>query len=100
MVETHHRNVVIVEKNKENSIGICQVKLKTARWLGFMGTEKELLKPEINIYYASLYLNYQYNRYGNWARAVNAYNRGKSESNDGSKYVNKVFNEYIKYHSK
>lgn len=65
-----------------------------------MGDEKGLLKPEINAFYAGLYLKYQYNRYNNWARAVNAYNRGKSESNSGSEYINKVFNEYIKVQSK
>lgn len=63
--------------------------------MGFKGDKKELLKPEVNILYAGKYLAYQHKRYNNWSRAVNAYNRGFSESNAGSEYINKVFNRYF-----
>lgn len=95
-VESNHRNVITVEKNNEKSIGLCQIKLSTAKQFNKFLTEKDLLEPRNNIFYAGMYLKSHYNKYKNWPRAINAYNRGFSESNDGSKYINKVFEDFIK----
>ena len=94
-VETKHDvNAVSYYDGKTHSYGICQVKLETARWLGFKGTEKELMKPKINIYYAGKYLAYQMRRYKNDVhRAITAYNRGNAKKlnfNNGSGYSKRV----------
>lgn len=72
------------------SYGICQVKLETARMLGFRGTADELMDPHENMNYAAKYLSKQLTRYnGNIDKAVSAYNAG-SASTKNKKYVNKV----------
>jgi len=50
-VETGHK-VEAIHKNDGHgdSIGICQIKLASAQTVGYKGTEKDLLKPEVNIF--------------------------------------------------
>lgn len=95
-VESGHR-VYASNKNDgpdgKNSHGICQIKYKTARWLGYKGTVKDLYKLENNTYYAAKYLHYNLSRYrGNWKKAVTAYNRGHYEHSYGlnNSYVSKI----------
>ena len=60
-----------------SSLGVCQIKLATARGLGFKGNEQQLMNPKINVYYAAKYLNKQITRYqGDVQKAVAAYNAG------------------------
>lgn len=60
-----------------DSIGVCQIKLTTAQDLGFTGTPKQLLQPEINIHYAGKYLRKQLSRYKNdYTKAIISYNIG------------------------
>lgn len=95
-VESKH-DVSIVHKNDggSSSIGVCQVKLKTAKAMGFKGTEKELLDPENNVFYAGKYLAYQINRYHtNLAKAVIAYNKGNAKDLTATKYQVKVFKQW------
>lgn len=81
-----------------HSYGVCQIKIETARFLGFKGTERQLLKPETNVYYAGKYLRYQLNRYsGNRYKAIAAYNAGTFNPSSvmvgkakNHKYVSKV----------
>lgn len=84
------------------SYGVCQVKLATARQMGFKGKAKELMKPEINIEYAGKYLAWQIDRYTdkktkekNYAQAVTAYNQGSTKGSGGSTYLALVFNAWI-----
>lgn len=49
--------------NGSPSHGICQVKLATARMLGFKGTAKELMNDKMNARFSAMYLKYQQNRY-------------------------------------
>lgn len=74
-----------------NSIGLCQVKLKTAQWLGFKGTEQQLMDPQTNIYYAGKYLQHQIKRYHSVNRAVIAYNYGHAGDLTSTKYQVTVF---------
>lgn len=91
-VETRHiASVVHYDDGGSNSIGICQIKYKTARWLGFKGTEEDLLDPATNIYYAAAYLHYQQNKYGNSVQAVIAYNYGHAKNLTTTAYQRKVF---------
>lgn len=59
------------------SLGVCQIKLSTARLLGFKGTEKELKDPENNVFYAGKYLASQLRRYSyDPVKGIAAYNSG------------------------
>lgn len=94
-VETRH-NIQAMHYNDGvgNSVGVCQIKLRTAQWLGFKGTEQELLEPSTNIYYAGAYLAYQARRYGSINKAVIAYNYGHSKNLTTTEYQVKVFNKW------
>lgn len=59
------------------SIGLCQIKHDTATMLGYKGEPKGLMDPETNAKYAAIYLKYQYDRYGDWCKAIAAYNAGR-----------------------
>lgn len=73
-----------------HSFGLCQVSYRTATQMLGMKTDKTcvtrietgrcpLFKPDINLYYAEKYLNYQLKRYNNdIKKAVSAYNAGKA----------------------
>jgi len=87
-------NPTRVHKNdgRGDSLGLCQIKLSTARLVGFKGKRNQLMNAKVNMYYAGKYLKYQVNRYGgNYAKATTAYNQGTSYSHGGSEYLAKVF---------
>jgi soluble lytic murein transglycosylase-like protein len=94
-VETRHRNVVTVRDGKDSSMGVCQVKPQTARFMarrkGITFYSSELLNVEKNAQYAALYLEYQLKRYkGNIWAAVDAYNKGSAKRcNTESKNIRK-----------
>jgi soluble lytic murein transglycosylase-like protein len=100
-VESHHDHKAIHRQDgKSNSLGACQVKLATAQMLGFKGTEKELMKPEVNVYYAGAYLNRQIRRYDDIPLAIAAYNSGTLRVDAAGHiknwiYVRKVFQAYV-----
>ena len=59
------------------SIGVCQLKKKTAEMLGFKGNRIALENPATNIWWAAKYLKWQLERYdGNACKAISAYNSG------------------------
>lgn len=88
-------NAVHRDDGGSDSIGICQLKLSTAKEYGFQGTEKELMKPETNILIAGLYLKYQITRYNSVKKGVIAYNRGNANHLTSSKYQDKVYQRWI-----
>lgn len=93
---THHVEAVNIYDGGSPSHGICQVKLGTARMLGFKGTKEELQNPSINIIYASKYLKRQLRRYNNDIRkGVSSYNSGTYKFNKNGAinqdYIYKVF---------
>lgn len=95
-VESHH-DITAVHHDDGNgdSLGVCQIKIKTAKLMGFKGTEKELMNPETNIYYAGKYLSHQVNRYqGSVKKAVIAYNIGSARDLTSSRYQRKVYSEW------
>ena len=101
-VESHH-NVKAINLNDggEDSLGVCQIKLSTAKMLGFKGTAAELQEPFVNAYYAGMYLNKQLRRYDHFIpHAIAAYNSGtlrltKHRHVVNIKYVNKVFKAWV-----
>lgn len=96
-VESQH-NVIAVhhDDGKSASLGVCQVKLSTARFLGFPGSQHDLMDPYMNIHYAAKYLRRQLDRYGgNYSKGIAAYNAGSCRFNSkglikNRKYVEKV----------
>lgn len=95
-VESKHTETFNFNDGGSPSIGECQIKTKTARFVGYEGSE-ELLRNDsnINIYYAAAYLRYQLNRYHQdiW-RAVSAYNAGTYRSNNKN-YCKAVFSAWL-----
>ena len=77
-VESRHKPSAINQYDGNSpSYGICQIKLATAQLVGFVGTEKELMHPKTNVFYAAKYLKRQLTRYNNNVhKAVAAYNSG------------------------
>lgn len=85
--------VAAMNKNDggSKSIGICQVKYRTAKWLGFRGTEKQLSLPKYNIEYSAKYLKRNLDRYkGDIHKALIAYNQGNANGLTKTKYSSKV----------
>lgn len=90
-VESKHKvDAIHKDDGTTNSVGICQIKLKTAKWMGFKGTEKQLMDPKTNIYYAAKYLAYQHSRYKSINKAIIAYNIGNAKNLTSTKYSTKV----------
>jgi soluble lytic murein transglycosylase-like protein len=94
-VESNHKlNKIHYLDGKTDSYGICQVKLETARLVGFKGTPEQLMNPAVNIHYAGKYLQHQLNRYQDVQKAVIAYNKGSAGLFTSSKYQAKVYKEW------
>lgn len=101
-VESKHRVHVVAHKDgSSSSYGICQIKLETANWMkeyyrvpGPPVGHKQLMKPEVNGFYAGLYLKYQTKLYnGNLNCAISAYNAGRCIKSNQNTYVKKVLNK-------
>jgi len=88
--ESNFRNVA---GDNGKSIGICQIKLNTAKMLDKKVTETELWDPLLNGFYAAKYLKYQQDRYKGRKDAEycikSAYNAGSCIKSN-RKYVDKV----------
>ena len=96
-IESNHRVEVINYNDGDgHSYGVCQIKYKTAKYLGFKGTPEQLMEPQNNIKYAAAYLAYQMKRYkGNISKAVIAYNKGNANKLTSTRYQLKVFNRWL-----
>lgn len=81
------------------SHGLCQLKIKTAKYLGYSGNIRSLYNPYVNSYYAAKYLRYQLDRYnGNWVKAISAYNAGHAYRKiNNMAYVKKVMKSAKRY---
>jgi soluble lytic murein transglycosylase-like protein len=75
------------------SYGAFQIKLGTAKDMGYSGTPARLMVPVNNALYAAEYLKHQKERYGTWEKAVSAFNCGHSPCRN-KKYVNDVMRRY------
>lgn len=85
-------SVINHKDNGSPSIGLCQVKLATAKMLGYTGKDKGLLDPFTNARYAAKYLHKQLKRYKDLDKAIAAYNAGSVRNGviRNTKYVRKV----------
>lgn len=76
---------------KDNEYGLMQIKLATARDMGFSGNSSLLFDPEINIKYGTKYLKYQLKRYSNIGYAIAAYNAGSAMFNEVGNFINQDY---------
>jgi hypothetical protein len=91
---SHEATTIVLNDGHSHSYGICQIKLETARDMGYEGTAAELMQPKTNIYYAAKYLANRVKAHsGDLTRGVCAYNTGSchSPSSSGISYVRRVF---------
>jgi soluble lytic murein transglycosylase-like protein len=105
-VESSHKPKAIHFKDHgADSIGLCQIKVATAKLVGFKGSAKDLLNPYTNALYASKLLNKGIKRYGTLEYSIAAYNMGhlkirriKGKSTIVNKaYVSKVTVAMLRY---
>lgn len=97
-IESNHRNVVNLDDGGSPSYGICQIKLETANWIkekyklpGEKLSVVDIMTPEINAYYAALYLKWQTTRYPNDLNCIiSSYNAGSCIKSNQETYVKKV----------
>lgn len=94
MVESSgNEKAITPEDGNSTSYGICQIKLATAKSVGFKGTAAGLMEPSLNALYASRYLITKLNRYKSLDQAVSAYNAGRAVTFN-KLYVLKVLLKY------
>lgn len=97
-VESKHKiNAIHRDDGGADSLGVCQIKLKTAKEMGFKGTAKQLMIPSNNVKYAAKFLSHQFKRYGKINKAVIAYNKGNAKDLTTSKYQRKVYKTWRGY---
>jgi soluble lytic murein transglycosylase-like protein len=86
----HNAGAYVHNDGGSPSIGLCQIKYSTAKFLGFKGPSKLLFDPYVNAFYAGKYLAYQVHRYkGDWKKAISAFNAGTATKKN-HRYVRKV----------
>lgn len=89
------------------SHGLFQLQLGTAKALGFKGKRKDLMKPEINTYYAAKYIRHLIDKYTDIDKVIAAYNAGEGKVDNwmkqphprihNVKYVHKVLKRYVEF---
>lgn len=88
----HNPKAIHKDDGSGNSVGICEIKLETAKLLGFKGTEQGLMDPKVNIYYAGKYLAKQIDRYnGDAIKGIAAYNAGTYRVNAKGLIMNRRY---------
>lgn len=102
----------------KKSYGLFQIQVPTARALGFVDKElvttkflkkgkvitrkkivyhtDDLLKPEVNAWYAAKLLRHLYDKYDDTLKVLSAYNAGRPTKHN-KEYVNKILRQYAKY---
>lgn len=95
------------DRDGRGTFGLMQLKVATARYMGFTGGASDLYNWKTNLKYGIRYLNYQYRRYGSVPSALAAYNAGSVFICKGSKknkrctpgtFVNQTYVRSVLYH--
>jgi len=79
---------------KDGNYGLMQIRIGTARAMGFKGSFTELLIPENNLEYGMRYLHYCYMKHGDDKLALGCYNGSTSPKN---RYPRRVMRASEKY---
>ncbi len=86
----HNVKAINYHDGDGDSLGNCQIKLASARFVGYRGDARRLMQPEANVLWASKYFRYQLFRYnGDVVSAISAYNAGTARKTN-LEYVRKV----------
>jgi hypothetical protein len=64
------------EPGGDGSIGLMQIRLSTAKRLGYAGSRDNLFIPAVNLYYGVRLLSDLYGRLRDWDAVISAYNGG------------------------
>lgn len=97
MVESSHKiHAINPNDGGSDSLGVCQIKLSTAKSVGYTGNKKGLLDPNTNINYAGKYLRKCFDKHKDWIKAVKCYNRGYNAKIGSDTYEDKVLRELIR----
>lgn len=93
----HDVSAIHLADGPSSSFGVCQLKLETARWLGYRGTERHLQQDAlVNAYYAGKYLRYQLGRYhGDILSAISAYNSGSYRLTKAGAPINRDYTRQV-----
>lgn len=81
------------------SWGLMQIMLATARWRGFQSHPQELLKPAVGVTWGTYHLAQLFGKYGDWQRAISAYNQGSPATNIlTGKFKNQAYVDKVNAH--
>jgi soluble lytic murein transglycosylase-like protein len=80
--------------SKDGNYGLMQIRVGTARSMGFKGTLKDLMIPENNLEYGMRYLHYCYMQHNDDRLALGCYNGSTSAKN---RYPRRVLRASEKY---
>jgi soluble lytic murein transglycosylase-like protein len=78
---------------RSKSSGMFQIKLATARSLGFSGPDKDLLLPHVNTFYAAKLIRRLFDKYDDIFKVISSYNAGHPITGNKA-YVNRVMRYY------
>jgi len=79
---------------KDGNYGLMQIRMATAKAMGFKGNLNDLLIPENNLEYGMRYLHYCYEKHGEDRLALGCYNGSTSTKN---RYPRRVLRASEKY---
>ena len=91
---------VNLNDNKGGSYGICQLSLRTAKWLNPNVMVSDIFNPKTNIQLAAIYLKRKVDRHKDNELSISAYNTGSNTNIINTNYVNRVNVWYNKYKKK
>ena len=81
----------------QGSYGIGQIRCGTARGVGFVGSCRELFKPDVNLTYSFIYLRMALDiAQEDYCLAATLYNEGLASRSRKGKYCRKVLKQFPK----
>lgn len=94
------------DRDGKGTYGLMQLKLATAKGMGFKGSYSDLYEWRTNLKYGIRYLNYQYTRYGTVPSALAAYNagsvilckKGSTRKCSTGTFINQAYVRSVLYH--
>ena len=79
---------------KNGNYGLMQIRMATAKAMGFKGSLNDLMQPENNLEYGMRYLQYCYDKHGDDRLALGCYNGSTSSKNHYPRRVLRASEKY------
>jgi soluble lytic murein transglycosylase-like protein len=76
-IESGYNQFAVNNQGKRPSLGLMQLELRTARFLGFKGAKEDLFNIKTNVKYGIKYIKWLQKRYTRLDHVISAYNAGK-----------------------